>query len=102
MGGQTLTWVPACGAIETREALKGLVDSGGHGVQKTRVVPGLAHLAACPVPTTGDGQARPSSPPTPTCLLLSPQWHCGLPGRAWGADGMWVPATWVSKRAPSP
>ena len=63
---------PGClpgGAIETREALGG---PGGLGVAtgfRRPEVPGLSHLAACSVPTTGDGQAgaQQPHPHPPTC-----------------------------------
>lgn len=79
------------GAIETREASGG---PGGLGVAtgfRRPEVPGLAHLAACSVPTTGDGQAgaQQPSPHPPACpwrwqlWLLSPQWRCDPPGLCW-------------------
>lgn len=61
----------------------GLVDSVATGFRRPEV-PGLAHLAACPVPTTGDGQARAQQPahthlPAPESTVA-----LGGPGHAGG------------------
>ena len=102
-GGQT-PHLGACPVVPLRPGRLqvGLVDLGWpRGSEDPRCLVWLTWLPAlCPPLVT----ARPGPSSLAHTHLPAPESTVALwPAQAvLGADGMWVPATWVGKRAPSP